>query len=482
MIHRALANAAIALAVLAVPAYAQTSPDADKAKAEAEAKAKAEAEARAKLLAESRASAKDAAIYGFPLVENYRVLVANAIAKDNPLYKAPFNQVASTVKTLTPKDAAGPTPNTDVAISTLWADLRAEPLVLSLPLIEKSRYFSLQFVDLYTYNFAYVGTRTTGNSGGKFLLAGPRWNGSLPPGVMRVVRAETDLALVTYRTQVFGPSDLENVKRIQAGYTAQPLSAFAGQPAPAPAAKVDFPAWVPAKTKSLAFFDYVAFVLQFAPALPDDKAIRARLAQIGVEAGKPFKGDAAPGDMKQALQAGMNEGLKAIDAKAASEKSPATLFGTRLSMGNNYLNRAAGARVSLHGDSKEEAYTITLAKDADGKPLDGAKNRYAIKFKKDELPPVGAFWSLAAYDGKTQGLVDNPAGRHVVNSSMVATMTKDADGSITIALQKESPGKDKEAGWLPAPGGPMAVLLRTYWPKEPIYSGKWVAPAPAIVK
>ena len=352
---------------------------------------------------------------------------------------------------------------------------------MSLPLIEKSRYFALQFVDLYSYNFAYVGTRTTGNSGGKFLLAGPRWTGSMPPGVTRVVRSETDFALVTYRTQVFGASDLENVKRIQAGYTAQPLSAFAGQPAPS-ATKVEFPPWVAAKAKSLAFFDYVAFLLQFAPVLPDDKAIRARMAQIGVEGGKPFKGEAAPGDMKQALLGGMNEGLKAIDAKAAAEKSPANLFGSRISLGGNYLNRAAGAKLGLHAESKEESFTITLAKDAEGKPLDGAKNRYVIRFKKDELPPTGAFWSLTAYDAKTLGLVENAAGRYVVNSAMASTMAKDADGSLAIALQKESPGKDKEAGWLPAPPGPMVVVLRTYWPKEPIYSGKWMAPAPAIAK
>jgi hypothetical protein len=474
MIHRALASACTALAFLAAPAFAQAPSD-------AEAKAKAEAEARAKLLAESRAIAKDAAIYAYPLVETYRVMLANAVAKDSALYKAPFNQLASSAKALAPKDAAGPAPNTDVAYSTLWADLRAEPLVLTLPLIEKSRYFSLQFVDLYGYNFAYVGTRSTGNSGGKFLLAGPRWSGQLPPGVTRMVRTDTDFTLVTYRTQVFGPSDIENVKRIQAGYTVQLLSAFLGQPAPA-AVKMDFPPWVATKAKSLGFFDYAAFVMQFVPALPDDKAIRTRMAQIGVDAGKPFKGESGPGDMKQALLSGMNEGLKAIDAKAASEKAPVSLYGSRLSLGNNYLNRAAGAKLNLHADSKEESFTATITKDADGKPLDGAKNRYAIKFKKDELPPVGGFWSLTAYDAKSQGLVDNPLGRYVVNTSTVSTMAKEADGSVTILLQKESPGKDKEAGWLPAPGGPMVVVLRTYWPKEPVYSGKWVAPAPALLK
>ena len=472
MILRALANAAIALAVVAIPAHAQT---------DAEAKAKAEAEARAKLLAESRAIAKDAAIYGYPLVENYRRLVSNAVDKGNPLYKGPFNQVVHSAKVVTPKDAAGPLPNADVAFSTLWADLRTEPLVMSLPLIEKSRYFVLQFVDLYGYNFAYVGTRTTGNSGGKFVLAGPRWTGSLPPGVTRAVRAETDFVLVTYRTQVFGPSDIENVKRIQAGYTAQPLGAFLNQPAP-PAAKVDFPPWNAAKAKALGYFDYVAFVLQFAPVLPDDKAMRARMAQIGVEAGKPFKGDAGPADMKQALLAGMGEGLKAVDAKAAAEKAPANLFGSRIAIGANYLNRAAGAKLAPMTDSKEESFAITLAKDAEGKPLDGAKNRYVIKFKKDELPPTGAFWSLTAYDAKTQGLAENAAGRHVVNSSLASTLAKDADGGLTIALQKDSPGKDKESGWLPAPAGPMVVVLRVYWPKEPVYSGKWVAPVPAIAK
>src|SRR6195952_4055290 len=173
--------------------------------------------------ADARAIAKDAYVYGFPIVDNYRVMYSYFVNKDDPEYKGDWNQIHNTARVSPPDDPAIQTPNSDTPYSAVGADLRTEPLVLTVPPVEQDRYYSLQFVDGYTYNFHYVGSRTTGNGGGKYLLAGPNWKGDKPEGVNEVIRSDTDLAFVLYRTQLFGPSDLDSVKEIQAGYQVSPL-------------------------------------------------------------------------------------------------------------------------------------------------------------------------------------------------------------------------------------------------------------------
>src|SRR5436190_13962374 len=189
---------------------------------------------------EARAIVKEAYIYGFPLVDNYRIQHAYWVDKATPEYKGPWNQIWNSVRLFTPTDKAIQTPNSDTLYSFVGADLRSEPLVLTVPAIEKERYFSVQLIDYYTFNFDYIGTRTTGNDGGSFLLAGPGWKGDAPKGIQKVFRCETELAFPTYRTQLFNPEDIDNVKKVQAGYKVQTLSAFLGQPAPKAAPAIDF--------------------------------------------------------------------------------------------------------------------------------------------------------------------------------------------------------------------------------------------------
>jgi hypothetical protein len=173
---------------------------------------------------EARAIAKEAYIYGYPLVENYRIQYAYFVDKGGPQYKGPFNELISIARLYMPKDTAIQTPNPDTPYSFIGADLRSGPVVLSVPEIDKGRYYSLQFVDAYTFNFHYVGSRTTGNGGGSYLLAGPTWSGDTPDGIDQVIRSETDFVFVIYRTQLMGPDDLDKVENIQAGYSAQTLS------------------------------------------------------------------------------------------------------------------------------------------------------------------------------------------------------------------------------------------------------------------
>jgi hypothetical protein len=183
---------------------------------------------------EVRTIAKEATIYGFPLVDSYRIQYSYFVDRNDPEFKGNWNELQNTARVYTPDDKAIQTPNSDTPYSFLGADLRTEPLVLTVPEVEQDRYYSLQFIDMYTFNFAYVGSRATGNGAGSFLLAGPKWNGETPLGIKSVIRSETDFVFVLYRTQLLNPSDIENVKRLQAGYKVQSLSQFLGQPAPQP--------------------------------------------------------------------------------------------------------------------------------------------------------------------------------------------------------------------------------------------------------
>src|SRR4029079_12983602 len=189
---------------------------------------------------EARAIAREAYVYGFPMVDNYRIQYAYFVDKQGPEYKLPWNQLLNIPRVYTPEDKAVQTPNSDTPYSMVGMDLRAEPVVLTVPVIDKERYFSIQLIDAYTQNFDYIGSRATGNDGGSFLIAGPNWKGETPRGVKKVIRSETEYVFAIYRTQLIDPADLDNVKKVQAGYKAQTLSAFLGTAAPKAEPAVDF--------------------------------------------------------------------------------------------------------------------------------------------------------------------------------------------------------------------------------------------------
>lgn len=195
---------------------------------------------------------------------------AAGVDPQKPEYKAPWTEIRNIPRVFTPEDRAVQTPNSDTPYSIVGVDLRAEPIVLTVPPIEKNRYFSVQLIDAYTHNFDYIGSRTTGNDGGSFLIAGPGWKGATPKGVKKVIRSETEFVFAPYRTQLFNPGDLDNVKKIQAGYKVQPLSAFLGQPAPPAAPVIDFikPLTPTEQRASPEFFNILNFNLQFTPTHP----------------------------------------------------------------------------------------------------------------------------------------------------------------------------------------------------------------------
>jgi hypothetical protein len=422
--------------------------------------------------------AKEAYVYGVPMVSDYATIYAFSVNPKSPEYKGPFNTVLNIARVFTPKDKGFVTPNSDTPYTFMGLDLRAEPMVITVPKIDKDRYFVFQLMDLYTFNFAYIGTRATGNDGGTYLIAGPGWKGEPPKGISKVIRSETEFVNVVGRTQLFNPGDLDNVKKIQAGYKLQSLSAFEGkQPLPEP--KTD---WIrpiaPAEQKTNPeFYNVLAFLLQFTPPHPSETELRAKFEKLGLKPGQKFDVEAQSPDMKAALADGMKEGQKEIDdRRAAAQGDSANFFGTREFLKNDFVARAAGTQVGIGANSKEEALYPIYEKDATGKALDGAKGKYTLHFKGSNFPPVNAFWSLTMYDLPGQLLVENSIDRYLINSPMLPGLKKDKDGGLTIYIQHENPGKDKEANWLPAPAGPFMMAMRYYLPKQELLSGTWKSP------
>jgi hypothetical protein len=440
------------------------------------------ANAEALSASEARAIAKEATIYGFPMVDNYRILYSYFVDKDGPEYKGPWNTLINNARVYTPEDRAIQTPNSDTPYSYVGADLRAEPLVFSLPAVEKQRYYSLQFIDLYTFNFAYLGSRATGNEAGSYMLVGPGWHGEKPPGIKDVIRSETDIAFVFYRTQLFDAADIDAVKRVQAGYKVETLSQFLGKPAPPPAPPIDWMKPLSAADERIStdFFSELNFLLQFAPVDPSETALRARFAKLGLGSGAPFDLSALSPDIRKALDEGMVEGWDAFNTYKKTmidtgKFTSADGFGTRAFLKNDYMARMAGAILGIYGNSKDEAIYPAYFTDAKGRPLTGA-DAYEMHFAPGELPPVNAFWSLTMYELPQSLLYANTLDRYLINSAMLPKLKKDADGGLTLYVQHESPGAEKESNWLPAPAGAFLSVMRLYWPKSEALDGKWKAP------
>jgi hypothetical protein len=430
--------------------------------------------------------AEEAFVYGFPMVMNYAVFYEYFVDKTGPQYKAPPNQLYNTARVYTPQDTTIVTPNSDTPYSFVAMDLRAEPFVVCNPAIEASRYFSVQLVDMYTFNFGYMGSRTTGNHAACNMITGPGWKGEKPAGIGQVFASETDFALAIIRTQLFDPADIANVKKIQAGYRGVTLSQFQNKPTPAAAPEINWPK-IDKQMADADPFAYLNFVLTLSPPIGPaavEIPMRQRFATIGVEAGKPFPAGKLSPEQKAAFELGAKNGLEKIKATVGHlgvEENGWRVathgFGDRKAYAGDFALRAAAAAAGIYGNDAVEALYPLLATDSEGKKPDTSKNRYTLTFPVGALPPVNSFWSVTMYDGKTQLLIENPLNRYLINSPMLPGMKKNADGSLTIHIQKDSPGKELEANWLPAPGGPIYVVMRLYWPKDSALKGAWKPPA-----
>lgn len=432
---------------------------------------------------DARQIACDAYVYGYPIVDNYRIWHAQFVDSGSSDFKAPWNSIANVARVFTPEDKAIQTPNSDTPYSFAGLDLRAEPIVLTIPPVEKGRYFSVQLIDAYTHNFDYIGSRTTGNGGGSYLIAAPGWTGKVPAGIDKVFNCETEFCFAFYRTQLMGPADIENVKSVQAGYRVQPLSTFAGQPAPAAAAALSFPKsiTVDEQRSSPEFFRLLNFVLSYCPAHESETGLRARFATLGIDGSPGFDVAKWPPDVVQAVKDGMADGWQKFATFKAEqidtlEKTSSDVFGTRAHLNNDYMLRMAGAVLGIYGNSQEEAIYPMYLVDAAGAPLDASQNAYTLHFPPDKLPPVDFFWSLTLYALPAGLLHANVLNRYLINSPMLPSLVKDADGGLTIHIQSGSPSADRETNWLPAPNGPYYMAMRLYGPQQAAVTGAWKQP------
>ena len=354
------------------------------------------------------------------------------------------------------KDTAIATPNSDTPYSMLWLDLRAEPMVISVPAIDRQRYYSVQLCDGNTYNYGYIGTRATGSDAGDYMVVGPDWNGPTPSGIKKVFRSGTQFSLAIFRTQLFHPADIDNVKNVQAGYSAQPLSAYLKQPAPPAAPAIDFPRF----NKELAkknFFEYLDFALQFAPAAPNETEIRAKLASIGVGPGKTFSFKDLPLEQKLEIGLGLKQGQRKVERPSPSP-APSSMAGTSVGVpgdsalyNGDWLPAPPPPKPAFTATRRKRRCIRSHARTAPASRWMASKTTTPSPSPAGQLPPVNAFWSVTMYDGKSQLLIKNPINRYLINSPMLPGMKKNADGSLTLYIQNKSPGTDREPTGFPPP-------------------------------
>jgi hypothetical protein len=416
------------------------------------------------------AIARDAYVFAYPLVMNYRTMYMQAIKGDRRCGKWLHLGLSS------PADTDIVTPNNDTPYSYAWADLRAEPWVLTMPKIEPTRFYTSQWDDYWGYVLDNPGSVLDGNDGHSYLVAAPSWKGSTPAGIKRVVRGESDLLGTLTRTQVVGGQmDLPRVTEIQQSYKLQPLSGFLGTAAPAAAPAVQWPTWTEGDETKEAYWSYVSFLLPFITPHPDDAPMYEKLASIGLKRGAPWQPETLDPSIRASLQQGIEAARAEMKKLSEAGVDAAKFFGTRERVSTNYMDRAMGVYMGIFGNVPKVSVYLSMPTDAAGKPLDGSKASYSLTFAKGQLPPVKYFWSITMYSIPQRLLVENPIHRYSIGSSTPG-LKKNDDGSLVIYVSATSPGKYKESNWLPAPRGPFWTVLRNYGPDDSIINGSYKRP------
>jgi hypothetical protein len=439
-------------------------------------------QAQSKVTAEeAHAIGVDAYLYFYPLLtmDITRKQFTN-IEPGKEFGKGPMNMFVS-VPQYPPADFKGVVrSNFDTLYSIAWLDLTEEPLVIAAP-DTAGRFYLLPMLDMWTDVFASPGWRTTGTQAGQFLVTPPGWTGTVPAGLNHLP-APTPFVWVIGRTKTDGAADYAAVHKIQAGYTVTPLSRLGKSAEPVsvnidPAVDMKTPPKIQVDSMSAAdYFAYAAELLKVHPAHISDQPILAQMKRIGIEPGKSFDMKALDPEIQAALQTVPKDAQALMTWKVPTLARVVNGWSMNTDTmgvyGNYYLKRAIVAQIGLGANLPEDAiYPLNIG-DVEGKPLDGS-NKYVLHFDKGETPPVNAFWSITLYD--PEGFqVGNALNRFAVSSWM--PFKTNADGSLDIYFQHESPGKDLEANWLPAPKGGFNLTMRLYGPKPEVLNGKWNPP------
>jgi hypothetical protein len=418
---------------------------------------------------DARSIARDAYIYAYPMLENYNTMYKQIVDRNAPEYVGGFGVFRHYSTLYTPKNHDVVTPNNDTPYSWAWLDLRAEPWVVTVPAVANKRYYVQQWVDLFTYNFAYIGSRATGQEAGSYLIAGPGWKGAKPTGIKAVFPSETALVMTLTRTALDGPDDVPAVRAVQAGMKLEPLSAFLHQQAPARSRPISFPPYDAARVKTHDFIVYLNFLLQFTqPPVAAEQPLMQRFARIGIAPGKAFDAKVVDPATLRAIDQGVADAQADMQRAAKTILSSNGLFGSRAALGNDYMKRAIAAQKGLYGNSVEEAWYGGYV--GDGRTLS------KIHFSKEKLPPARFFWSVTLYTLPDRFLYENPLHRYSIGDR-TSGVKYDDDGGLTLYIGHDSPGPHLEGNWLPAPAGPYSAVGRVYGPGPEAIAGKWPLPA-----
>ncbi len=425
----------------------------------------------------ARKTAREAYIYAYPMIQHYATMYKQVGSPNAKEYTGGFGAIRSYAEPSSPANHDIVSLSNDTPYSWLWLDLRAEPWILSVPTMPSDRYYVVQLIDLFTFNFAYVGVRTTGCAAGNFLISGPGWKGSAPSKISQVFESETSIVLALIRTELKGPDDVVNVKAIQGRYKAQPLSSFKGIEAPIPLAPISFIPYDEGNGQSENFIEYLNLLLQFCqPPHESEVALWQSFASLGIGPGLPWNAAAIYPPLLKAIKQGVAEaqalledGLPTtLDSDGFSKPLDASrLFGSRKDMRNDYLKRALGAAKGLYGNSKEEAWYGGFV--GDGNTLG------SLYFSPGHLPPARFFWSFTLYTLPYRYLYANERERYSIGDR-TPNLNFSEDGSLTVYIGHASPGGDKERNWLPAPAGRYSLAARIYGPKAAVLDGSWELP------
>lgn len=432
---------------------------------------------------EARRVAEQAYVFAFPMLEFHRTMLAMSLRDDLPTYRGPLNTLWHEDELLDHTFTTVVTPNTDTLYSMAFLDLRAEPMLLTLPPVAADRYVSFQLTDQYTHNIGYVGTRATGNEGGTFMIAGPGWDdGITPAGLAGVFRSESDFLFVLGRTQVDGSADLPAARRLMDEYALEPLSGHLPgyTPPAAPALRPsDVPLPEPDRAASVAFIGQLNWLLGHVAPHPADATLLEWFSRIGVVPGAPFDPGDLTEDTRTAIEQGIRDARVRIDAAATDVgerrdgwQVSLDAFGNRRRMQDRWLERAAAAAVGLFGNDAEEAVYPMTRIDGEGRPLDGGRFDYEVRLPAP--PPVRGFWSVTVYRLPERLFVPNEARRYSVGDR-TADLRQAIDGSIIIRLGT-APPSGSDVNWLPAPHGPFFLVMRLYIPEDAVLDGSWSPP------
>jgi len=432
---------------------------------------------------EASAIATDAYIYGYPLVTmEYTRRVLTNVAEASGL-NAPMGQLARSRSYPTAAFRGVTAPNADTLYTNAWLDLSKEPYVLSLP-DAHDRYYLFPMLDAWTTVFQVPGKRTTGTGPQTYAITGPNWTGTLPAGVTEY-KSPTDMVWILGRIYCTGtPKDYKAVHEMQDKITLVPLSSY-GKPYTPPAGTVDpsidTKTAVRDQVNALdvgAYFNLMAQLMKDNPPTPEDAPLVAQMAKIGIAPGQSFDLTKLSPDAQQAVKAVPKAAFGKIMGyfKDGGKAENGWVFFTKTGVyGSDYLDRAFITAIGLGANRPQDAVYPTSEADAEGKPYSGA-NKYVMHFGKGQLPPADGFWSLTMYNAE-YFFVDNPLNRYTLSARN--KLKKNADGSVDLLLQHESPNKGKESNWLPAPEEKFILMLRLYWPKETppsLLDGTWTIP------